>query len=122
MSYIKTFYRSFVLGSLILCFFSINSCYKKKDTIAIVKVLKSGSNNPVINSSVRLFYVDASGSSKFDITKNTLSNGSANFDFSDSFNEGQSGFIVLDIEIDNVFMGVINIQELTTTEKIIYVL
>ena len=60
--------------------------------------------------------------SKFDITKNTLSNGSASFDFSDSFNEGQSGFIVLDIEIDNVFMGVINIQELTTTEKIIYVL
>ena len=122
MSYIKKFYRSFFLGSFILCFFSINSCYKKKDTIAIVKVLKSGSNNPVINSSVRLFYVDASGSSKFDITKNTLSNGSASFDFSDSFNEGQSGFIVLDIEIDNVFMGVINIQELTTTEKIIYVL
>ena len=122
MRYIKTFYRSFILGSLILCFFSINSCYKKKDTIAVVKVLKSVSNDPLVNSSVRLFYVDASGSSKFDITKNTLSNGSASFDFSDSFNEGQSGFIVLDIEIDNVFMGVINIQELTTTEKIIYVL
>ena len=59
MSYIKTFYRSFVLGSLILCFFSINSCYKKKDTIAVVKVLKSVSNDPLVNSSVRLFYVDA---------------------------------------------------------------
>ena len=122
MSYIKKINRFFILGILILCFFSINSCSKKKDTLAVIEVLDSVTESPIINSSVRLFYVDASGSSKFDLSKNTNSNGFVTFDFSDSYNEGQSGFIILDVEVDGVYLGVINIEELTTTKKIIYVL
>ena len=122
MSYIKKINRFFILGILILCVFSINSCSKKKDTLAVIEVLDSVTESPIINSSVRLFYVDASGSSKFDLSKNTNSNGFVTFDFSDSYNEGQSGFIILDVEVDGVYLGVINIEELTTTKKIIYVL
>lgn len=122
MSYIKKINKFFILGSLILCFFSTNSCYKKKDTLAVIEVLDSVTESPIINSSVRLFYVDSFGGSKFDLTKNTSSNGFVTFDFSGSYNEGQSGFIVLDIEVDGVYVGVINIEALTTTKKIIYVL
>tara|TARA_B110001452_G_C15110357_1_gene387043 strand:- start:150 stop:518 length:369 start_codon:yes stop_codon:yes gene_type:complete len=122
MSYIKKINRFFILGILILCVFSINSCSKKKDTLAVIEVLDSVTESPIINSSVRLFYVDASGSSKFDLSKNTNSNGFVTFDFSDSYNEGQSGFIILDVEVDGIYLGVINIEELTTTKKIIYVL
>ena len=122
MSYIKKINKFFILGCLILCFFSTNSCYKKKDTLAVIEVLDSVTESPIINSSVRLFYVDALGASKFDLTKNTSSNGFVTFDFSGSYNEGQSGFIVLDIEVDGVYVGVINIEALTTTKKIIYVL
>ena len=75
MSYIKKINRFFILGILILCVFSINSCSKKKDTLAVIEVLDSVTESPIINSSVRLFYVDASGSSKFDLSKNTNSNG-----------------------------------------------
>ena len=122
MSYIKKINRFFILGILILCVFSINSCSKKKDTLAVIEVLDSVTESPIINSNVRLFYVDASGSSKFDLSKNTNSNGFVTFDFSDSYNEGQSGFIILDVEVDGIYLGVINIEELTTTKKIIYVL
>jgi len=33
----------------------------------------------------------------------------------------RAGFAVLDIEVDGVFVGVINIVEMTTTEKVIYI-
>ena len=53
--------------------------------------------------------------------KTTSSNGSATFDFSDNYQDGQAGFAVLDIEINEVYMGVINIVEMSTTEKVIFI-
>ena len=101
----------------------MNSCYKPDPTIAIIRVLDNNTNNPIENISVRLFFDDSNGGSipEIDIVKNTLSNGTASFDFSDGYKDGQGGFAVLDIEVDGVFMGVINIVEMTTTEKVIYI-
>ena len=56
----------------------------------------------------------------YDVTKNTSANGTASFDFSEDYKDGQGGFAVLDIEVDGLFMGVINITEMSTTEKVIY--
>ena len=123
MDLLKTYNRIFIISSIIICFSSLNSCYKPDQTIAIIRVLDNNTNNPIENISVRLFFDDSNGGSipEIDIVKNTLSNGTASFDFSDGYRDGQAGFAVLDIEVDGVFVGVINIVEMTTTEKVIYI-
>ena len=123
MDLLKTYYRIFIISSIIISFSSLNSCYKPDQTIAIIRVLDNNTNNPIENISVRLFFDDSNGGSipEIDIIKNTLSNGTASFDFSDGYRDGQAGFAVLDIEVDGVFVGVINIVEMTTTEKVIYI-
>ena len=122
MDLLKTYNRIFIISSIIICFSSLNSCYKPDPTIAIIRVLDNNTNNPIENISVRLFFDNSNGANVplYDVVKNTLSNGTASFDFSDGYKDGQGGFAVLDIEVDGVFMGVINIVEMTTTEKVIY--
>ena len=121
MDLIKTYYRIFIISIIIICFSSINSCYKSDETIAIVRVLDNNTNDPIENISIRLFFNDSLRTTLYDVTKNTSVNGTASFDFSDGYKDGQGGFAVLDVEVDGVFMGVINIVEMTTTEKVIYI-
>lgn len=123
MNLLNTYYRIFLISSIIICFSSLNSCYKPDQTIAIIRVLDNNTNNPIENISVRLFFDNSNGANVplYDVVKNTLSNGTASFDFSDGYKDGQGGFAVLDIEVDGAFVGVINIVEMTTTEKVIYI-
>jgi hypothetical protein len=121
MDLTKTYYRIFIISIIIICFSSINSCYKSDETIAIVRVLDNNTNDPIENISIRLFFDDSLRTTLYDVTKNTSVNGTASFDFSDGYKDGQGGFAVLDVEADGVFMGVINIVEMTTTEKVIYI-
>lgn len=123
MNLLKTYYRIFIISSIIICFSSLNSCYKPDQTIAIIRVLDNNTNNPIENISVRLFFDNSNGANVplYDVVKYTLSNGTASFDFSDGYKDGQGGFAVLDIEVDGAFVGVINIVEMTTTEKVIYI-
>jgi len=123
MNLLNTYYRIFIISSIIICFSSLNSCYKPDQTIAIIRVMDNNTNSPIENISVRLFFDNSNGANVplYDVVKNTLSNGTASFDFSDGYKDGQGGFAVLDIEVNGVFMGVINIIEMTTTEKVIYI-
>ncbi len=121
MDLTKTYYRVFIISIIIICFSSINSCYKSDETIAIVRVLDNNTNDPIENISIRLFFDDSLRTTLYDVTKNTSVNGTASFDFSDGYKDGQGGFAVLDVEVDGVFMGVINIVEMATTEKVIYI-
>ena len=75
----KTYNRIFIISTIIICFSSLNSCYKPDPTIAIIRVLDNNTNNPIENISVRLFFDDSNGANipKYDIVKNTLSNGTA---------------------------------------------
>jgi len=121
MNFLNIYYRLFLISIIIICFSSLNSCYKSDETIAIVRVLDNNTNNPIENISIRLFFDDSLRTTLYDVTKNTSVNGTASFDFSDGYKDGQGGFAVLDVEVDGVFMGVINIVEMTTTEKVIYI-
>ena len=123
MNLLRTYYRIFIISSLIICFSSLNSCYKSDQTIAKIRILDNNTNDPIDNISVRLFFDNSNGANVplYDVVKNTLSNGTASFDFSDGYKDGQGGFAVLDIEVNGVFVGVINIIEMTTTEKVIYI-
>ena len=107
---------------LLAVFFISQSCYKPKSTIATITVLNDSNNSPVSGATVRLFYEDPTGVNTSIINEqNTTSDqGVVNFDFSEYYKDGQAGFAVLDIEVNNVFVGVIQVEERATTEKTIY--
>ena len=108
--------------TLLVLLFISHSCYKPKSTIASITVLNDSNNSPVSGATVRLFYDDPTGINTSIINEqNTTSDeGVANFDFSEYYKDGQAGFAVLDIEVNNVFVGVIQVEERATTEKTIY--
>ena len=107
---------------LLAILFISHSCYKPKSTIATITVLNDSNNSPVSGATVRLFYDDPTGVNTSIINEqNTTSDeGVVNFDFSEYYKDGQAGFAVLDIEVNNVFVGVIQVEERATTEKTIY--
>ena len=119
-SNISTNWAKYVI--LLIVFFISNSCYKPKSTIATITVLNDSNNSPVSGATVRLFYDDPTGVNTSIINEqNTTSDqGVVNFDFSEYYKDGQAGFAVLDIEVNNVFVGVIQVEERATTEKTIY--
>ena len=108
--------------TLLAILFISHSCYKPKSTNATITVLNDSNNSPVSGATVRLFYDDPTGVNTSIINEqNTTSDeGVVNFDFSDYYKDGQAGFAVLDIEVNNVFVGVIQVEERATTEKTIY--
>ena len=108
--------------TLLAILFISHSCYKPKSTIATITVLNDSDNSPVSGATVRLFYDDTTGINTSIINEqNTTSDeGVVNFDFSEYYKDGQAGFAVLDIEVNNVFVGVIQVEERATTEKTIY--
>ena len=108
--------------TLLAMLFISHSCYKPKSTIATITVLNDSNNSPVSGATVRLFYDDPAGINTSIINEqNTTSDeGVVNFDFSEYYKDGQAGFAVLDIEVNNVFVGVIQVEERATTEKTIY--
>ena len=108
--------------TLLAILFISHSCYKPKSTIATITVLNDSNNSPVSGATVRLFYDDPTGVNTSIINEqNTTSDeGVVNFDFSEYYRDGQAGFAVLDIEVNNVFVGVIQVEERATTEKTIY--
>ena len=107
---------------ILFVFIGIQSCYKSKSTIATITVLNDSNNSPVSGATVRLFYEDPTGTntSIIDVQNETTSEGIVNFDFSEYYKDGQAGFAVLDIEVNNTFVGVVQIEERTTTEKTVY--
>ena len=108
--------------TLLAILFISHSCFKPKSTIATITVLNDSNNSPVSGATVRLFYDDPTGINTSIINEqNTTSDeGVVNFDFSEYYKDGQAGFAVLDIEVNNVFVGVIQVEERATTEKTIY--
>ena len=108
--------------TLLAILFISYSCYKPKSTIASITVLNDSNNSPVSGATVRLFYDDTTGINTSIINEqNTTSDeGVVNFDFSEYYKDGQAGFAVLDIEVNNLFVGVIQVEERATTEKTIY--
>jgi hypothetical protein len=119
----KALYRLFIFGSFLFCFIFLSSCYKEEKTKAVITVLDNNTNEAIEGANVRLYYDDSNGSSAplIDVQKTTSSNGSATFDFSDKYQDGQAGFAVLDVEVDSSYMGIINIVEMSTTEKVIFI-
>ena len=96
------------------------SCYRKKDTIAIVTVMDSATNTAMTGVEVRLHYANAPVDGKrIDVRATTDSGGKVTFNFNDLYKAGQAGFAVLDIEVDSQVVGIIKVEEQKTSEKIV---
>ena len=111
-----TLRNAFLFTALIVLTFSITSCYKKKATIANVTVMNA-LNDPVSGVEVRLFYGLSSDSARIDEISTTGGGGTATFNFDELYKSGQAGFAVLDIYVGGNIVGVIKIEEETTSEE-----
>ena len=110
-----TLRNAFLFTALIVLIFSITSCYKKKATIANVTVMNA-LNDPVSGVEVRLFYGLSSDSARIDEISTTGGGGTAVFNFDELYKSGQAGFAVLDIYVGGIIVGIIKIEEETTSE------
>jgi len=117
----KTVFRnSILLIGLISIMTMITSCYKEKETTAVVTVLDVA-EAPVPGAEVKLYYKYASDSLgtdlRLDKTATTDASGKANFNYTDEFKSGQAGLSVLDIEVDGAILGIIKIEEEVQNEE-----
>lgn len=96
------------------------SCYKEKETTAIITVLDAA-NAPVPGVSVKLYYKYASDSLgtdlRLDKKATTDGSGKANFNYTEEFKSGQAGLSVLDIEVEGNILGIIKIEEEKQNEE-----
>ncbi len=116
----KIFKHTFFSVAIIALLFSVTSCYKKKDTIATITVVDA-SSNPVGGQEVRLAY-DTAGTQdpaivRIDQTATSDASGIASFNFNDLYKSGQAGFAVLDIYVNGVIVGIVKVEEETTSEE-----
>lgn len=113
---------TYVLFALLLIAGTVTSCYKKKDTVAVVHVVDVNGSD-VSNARVVLYGTGSLGDVVLRDTAFTNSAGEAEFNFNEVYQSGQAGVAVLDIEVTkdgSLAQGIIKIvQEETTREKVI---
>ena len=116
------------LATLIIGVSTLSSCRKDKETIATVQVLNSF-GSPVPGATVRLkgeasAATDFIAELRFDTTQVANGTGKVSFNFSDFYQQGQAGFVVLDIVATKGALegtGIIKIEEEETTEEAIVI-
>lgn len=118
------------LGFIGLMFVSLAlfpSCRKEGETVARIMVVDTA-GDPFPNAMVRLYpspTIDEHGAIIIDDTSFTEVDGYAVFDFSDSYNLGQAGVFVLDIEVrsgDTLYgEGIIKIEQEETSEETVII-
>lgn len=123
----KAILKNTILASLAvtLVFATFSSCRKKKDTLAKIYV-KDTNNDPVASCRVILKGVSTENNqanvSLYD-TSYTNSAGEAVFSFNDTYQLGQAGVAVLNIEAKKNGLtgtGIIKVVEETTTEATVF--
>ncbi len=102
-----------------------SGCRKKEDTIAKIYV-RDSANLPVAGAQVVLYGTptvpNSTGSVLFDTTV-TNSSGEAIFNFNETYQLGQAGVAVLDIEATKdgaTAKGIIKIEQETTSEETVF--
>lgn len=103
------------------------ACNKEKPTKVLIKV-KMEDGTPVPGAEVKLFANPAVPTADYTrLNKESTTDGSgiAEFDYTDFYEQGQSGFAVLDIEttMDSLFgEGIVKILEEETSEETVFLL
>jgi hypothetical protein len=117
------------IGFVMLMFVAVSvafsSCYKKKDTIAVVTVV-DGSENPVAGAEVTLTWVNDTlppevQRENLEQTATTDGSGKASFNYNELYKSGQAGVFVLDVIVNGENVGIIKVEEETTSEETVIV-
>jgi hypothetical protein len=120
--------RLIVLIMFALAATVLESCFDEKDTIAEIRVI-TANDTAVPGAEVRIFgrATETSGevgNVTIDTIAFTDTRGIAEFDFTERYKTGQSGFAILDVEItaefpdSTVFLeGIIRVVEQETTRR-----
>ena len=124
----STFFRA-LTGALVLALVTlvIPACNKPKSTKAIITV-KKDDGTVVADAYVKLYanpQQPLADPHRLDMEKHTDAAGKAEFDYSDFYKKGQSGFAVLDILCTSdtlVGEGIIKIEEEKTNEQTIVII
>ncbi|MBP6312995.1 MAG: hypothetical protein WAR83_15225 [Flavobacteriales bacterium] len=112
---------------LVLLTTSFAACNKEKPTKVLISV-KMEDGSKVAGAEVKLFAnpaVPAGDYTRLNKTAVTDLSGVAEFDYTDFYEQGQSGFAVLDIEttVDTLFgEGIVKILEEETSEETVFLL
>jgi hypothetical protein len=121
------FSKTIVLSSLVIAStLAITACHKKKDTLALIHV-KDKDNNAVVSCRVILKGVSTTvpaGNVTLYDTAYTDEDGVASFNFNDTYQSGQAGVAVLNIEAKKNQLkgtGIIKIEEEVTNEETVFV-
>jgi|SRR5690554_5502148 len=99
--------RFIALFTLMLAIALFTACNKEKDTIAEVKVV-TPNGTAIAGAKVRMYgqsttqNVDV-GDIRIDREGYTAGNGTVKFDFTDLYVKGQSGFAILDVDIEKAY-------------------
>ena len=102
------------------------ACQKKKDTLVEITV-KNANNTVVSNATVKLLTAPPYEASKTPVLEKegkTDINGVIRFNFNDTYQLGQAGVAVLNIEVEKGNLdgrGVIKIESETTSTKIVVI-
>ncbi len=122
-------FRRALTSALMLAFVAVlfPACTKEKPTKAIIKVVKED-GSPVVDAYVKLFanpQYPLGDPHRLDKEKYTNGAGQAEFDYTDFYEQGQSGFAVLDILCTSDTLlgeGIIKIVEEETAEETVVIL
>lgn len=96
---------------------AMSSCYRKKDTIAVITVVDS-SENPVSGAEVILNWGDATRED-LEQKATTDASGKATFNYNELYKSGQAGVFVLDVYVNEVVYGIIRVEQEETSEETI---
>lgn len=99
--------------------FTFSSCYKQKDTVAVIKVVDQD-NASISNARVIIYGTGTQGTSVVRDTLFTNGEGEANFDLNYIYQPGQAGVAVLDILVTKngkTAQGIIKVEQEETTEE-----
>ncbi|GAB5416325.1 MAG: hypothetical protein Crog4KO_10910 [Crocinitomicaceae bacterium] len=114
--------KTLALFTILLIASTFFSCYKKKDTVAVIHVVDSSGAN-VYNAQVILYGPGSQVDVVLRDTVYTNASGEARFNFNNVYQSGQAGVAVLDIEVTKgsaFAKGIIKIeQEETSREKVV---
>jgi hypothetical protein len=99
---------------------SLSSCYKKKDTVAIITIVDAN-GDAVAGVEMTIDYTSADGEHRegLDQTATTDGSGKASFNFNELYKSGQAGVFVLDVFVNGSAVGIIRVEEEVTTEETI---
>lgn len=119
----KRVMKSNILKFLVLfiILLSVTGCYKKEDTIAIVKVVNE-TGTSIANARVIIYGSGNLGEVTLRDTTLTNSSGEALFNLNETYQSGQAGVAVLDVEVTKdglTSYGIIKVEQETTSREIV---